>query len=136
MKFKSFDGREIAIDVRQCDYPLKSEQECKSKLQHRCGIELQKLFPRFSILEEFPLPQGGGLKLDFFLPQARIAVEVQGIQHYKRNSFFYKDDMHWHRAMANDRKKEAWCDLNEIILVYVDREEDVRERIQDILGKA
>jgi hypothetical protein len=67
-----------------------------------------KKYATMVILEEVPIP-GSKLKLDFFVPQLNMAIEVQGQQHTEFNPHFYKDKMAFRRAQLNDQAKKAWC---------------------------
>ena len=136
MKLKCLDGTEIALDIISSAFVLRVEADCRSKLQFRCGQKLKEIFPRHTILEEFIIPRSGGLALDFFIPQIRLAFEVQGAQHYRYNNFHYKDKRHFARAQANDKRKAVWCEINKINLIYFESEQDVYPRVRDFYKQA
>lgn len=70
----------------------------------------------------------GGLEIDIFLPQKRLAVEYQGIQHFKPIE-------HWGGAEAlkklqeRDHKKRQLCEANGIRLIYFNYDEDLNSEI-------
>ena len=132
MIFKCLDGTETTLNIQSIHYPVRNKEECKSNLQYEVGEKLSKLFPQFSLLEEFTIPKTR-LRLDFFLPQIKIAVEVQGAQHSTWNSFFYNTVGDFRRAQQRDEEKVLWCKLNDIQLIQVESEEDVRDKISKLL---
>lgn len=64
------------------------------------GIDLR-------IQSEFYL--GEGLRLDFYLVDYGIGIEVDGQQHFSYNSYFYKDKLAFEEAKLRDRRKEELC---------------------------
>ncbi len=114
MKVKDFSGRE-------CAWPRK--KDCKDKelinkstLHCQALSLLQELFPTQLILEEVYLPNSR-LHLDFYLPIEKIAIEVQGSQHYKFSNHFYSNRLQFLKAQVRDKQKKVWCDENKIRLV-------------------
>ena len=81
----------------------------------------------------------GGQHLDFYLPEYNIAIECQGGQHYKPCTF---GGVSKEKAIVNleyiqelDRRKAKLCEENNLPLEYIDYNENVEERINDILTK-
>lgn len=58
-----------------------------------------------------------GMSLDFFIPNKNIAIECQGIQHYKDKEFFNKRECLKERV-ARDIRKRQLCKENGIELIY------------------
>lgn len=132
MKFYDTNGREHKIDIRPSKWPKKEVGEGRGKFQSEVGEILEEVFPSHYILEEFPCV-GERLFLDFFIPSKGLAVEVQGAQHHKFNPFFHKDKKAFATQQANDRRKQKWCEANEIRLVKINWGEK-RENIIKALG--
>tara|TARA_R110000824_G_scaffold253325_1_gene442223 strand:+ start:1964 stop:2284 length:321 start_codon:yes stop_codon:yes gene_type:complete len=94
---------------------------------------LDKIFPYDRILEEVSLAgtrtnrRRGTLRADFFIPNRRMLVEVHGEQHFKFNTFFFKDKLSFYKAKARDSEKREWCDINDIQLIEFNYNEDVDE---------
>lgn len=131
MKFYDTLGRQHAIDIRPSRWQRKETGEGRGKFQSQVGEILTEVFPGHHVLEEFPCV-GEGLHLDFFLPARYIAVEVQGQQHYKFNPFFHKDKAAFARQVANDKRKEQWCEINNIRLIKInwgESEENIRKAL-------
>lgn len=118
MKFKSLDGNEFIVNVAQNKYPIKDQDNCKSKFQYELGQILISIYPNFPILEEFYIPQEK-LYLDFFIPKLRLSFEAQGEQHDQFNPFFHKHYFQFAKSQDRDYKKSEWCKLNDIKLVQV-----------------
>ena len=55
-----------------------------------------------------------GLELDFYIPEYRIAIECQGIQHFKSEHFFEALEV----VQGRDKKKKNLCEKNNIKLLY------------------
>lgn len=100
---------------------------------------INELYPCCRFYEEVPIIlQISGRKksevyLDFYLPSRSLAVEIQGEQHYKFNSFFYKSKLDFLKAQQRDRNKVIWCELNNIklaVLPYSESEEEWTARLK------
>jgi hypothetical protein len=105
--------------------------EGRGKYQTQVGSLLSELFPGDIICEEFPCV-GDNLTLDFFIPRKMIAVEVQGRQHKQFVEFFHRDKDGFLGQLKRDKRKSAWCQLNNIRLVKIDTGES-KENIINLL---
>lgn len=126
MKVRGFDGR---------DYPwnivghLVAHNETRPRSSHhlKCRALLHEIFPALPICEEVPLPGSGKLTVDFYLPQLKMAVEVNGPQHYEMNSLFHATKRDYLAQRRRDADKSRWCELNNIRLVVLSHADDVAE---------
>ena len=59
----------------------------------------------------------GKMSLDFFLPQYNVAIEVQGIQHYKPIKY-WGDKETFQKVLDRDNLKRKLCEENNIKLLY------------------
>jgi hypothetical protein len=129
MKVTGLDGREHSWNPTgsQAKYSKRSSLHMKAKKL------LDKIFPYDRILEEVSLAgtrtnrRRGTLRADFFIPNRRMLVEVHGEQHFKFNTFFFKDKLSFYKAKARDSEKREWCDINDIQLIEFNYNEDVDE---------
>lgn len=60
--------------------------------------------------------------LDFYLPEYNVAIECQGIQHFKKINFGMTTDEEvetkFQYTIANDKKKAQLCEENGVKLLY------------------
>lgn len=99
---------------------------------------IKKVFPTMKLCEEVHMP---GCKtpmyLDFFIPLSKIAIEVQGQQHYKFVGHFHKDKSAFYAGKRRDMDKKTWCGLNDVVLIefpYNETEEQWEERLRNVYG--
>lgn len=88
------------------------------KMIERC---LRAIYPDAEILmnrrpDELRSAKGKPLELDLYLPAKRLAIEVQGPQHFKA---IYGCNA---ALQANDQRKKDWCGQNGIRLVWMNWE--------------
>tara|TARA_R110000744_G_scaffold3161_1_gene12261 strand:+ start:3967 stop:4380 length:414 start_codon:yes stop_codon:yes gene_type:complete len=105
----------------------------RSSLHKKARILLKDLFTYDRILEEVTLPgtktasRKSILYADFYIPNRDLVIEVHGEQHFKFNSFFYKDKLSFFKAKARDNDKRAWCKLNRITMIELNYNESEGE---------
>jgi hypothetical protein len=86
---------------------------------------------------------GKNMEIDCFNEEYAVAVEYNGIQHYKFPSVFYKSEKDFNDQVYRDRLKKKLCDENNIYLIVVPywvdmygehdghlKEDDATKRIQ------
>ena len=121
MKVKGLDGKIHS-------WPLKYAKGARqtSKLHAKVREFLKNKYPTYQILEEVKIP-GSRLRLDFYIPGLKMAVECHGEQHYKYNSMFFSDKLSFYRAISRDKSKEQWCVDNGITLIILNFNESIDE---------
>ena len=62
--------------------------------------------------------KGTSLRFDFFIPSLRIAIEVQGEQHYFAVDYFGGIKA-FRKNIARDRRKRQWCKDNGVKLIAI-----------------
>lgn len=77
------------------------------------------------------------MKLDFYLPEYNIAIECQGIQHYKPIDFARKGK-EWAEKLFFDNKKrdllkKELCDKNKVKLLYFKYNDKINKLKQKIV---
>lgn len=106
------------LNGRSYNLKLKKKRYSNCSKGHDLAREiLKKIFPFEEFFEELNLPGTNKLKLDFFIPNYKLAIEVQGIQHTKFIPFFHQHKVNLMKSFQNDNKKKQWCSLNEIKLI-------------------
>ena len=114
-----------------CPYCNSSHLEEQTRLllvQNNIMLETQKKFPWLKNKRKMPL--------DFYLPEYNIAIECQGIQHYltEGNGHFTAESIK--ATQENDRLKYKLCKDHGIPIYYIKYDENVNERLTEILTKA
>ena len=113
MEFKTVHGgvkRVKNVKKRIIDWSAPS----KSKRQREVKKFLKKYWQNHVVFEEFPVA-GTRLSIDFYNANKKIAVEVQGSQHTKYNSFFHGGHKNnYLEQLKRDEMKFKFCELNDI----------------------
>ena len=135
MKVTGLNGREYNLDLKNYSNP---RQNCSFYHKVARGL-LQEVFRGYNIYEEVKL-QGSVkpskksvLYLDFYIPNAIMAVEVHGQQHFKFTPYFHKSRAGFAMAKKRDMDKREWCRINKIELIELrwdDSPEYWREKIE------
>lgn len=125
MKIQTLDGKTI-----EWNPVSQSNTRAKSSQYHTLAREfLHKIFPTVMILEEVSIQvsKKEKLYLDFYIPALRVAVEVQGEQHFKFTPFFHGTPYEFIQSKRRDSRKKEWCELNEIQIVPLNFNETIEE---------
>jgi hypothetical protein len=135
MKVIGLDGRTHVWSLAGHS-PKESDTEGRSSGHLRARALLARLYPVDRRLEELTLPGADGLRLDFYLPGRRLAVEVQGRQHDEYVGYFHKHRLGFVQSQGRDVRKSRWCELNGIRLVELPDGESDDEWADRLLGRA
>jgi len=95
----------------------KGESECRRVLRKLFNRSFNKSRPDF-----LNNPVTGGqynLELDCYDQELRLAVEYNGIQHYKYNKFFHRNNDHFLTQKYRDDMKRRMCKEYGITLIEV-----------------
>ena len=118
MIFLCTNGRERKIK-NISKYLIDWSSDCKSGIQKNVKDHLKDYWFADVDFEEFPVA-GTRLSLDFYNSTQKIAVEVDGNQHYRYNKFFHSNSrQNFLYQLKRDEKKEYFCDINNIKLIRV-----------------
>jgi hypothetical protein len=115
----------------------RSLAEEKSSYHLRARELLKELYPTMQILEEvtIPIQKKEVAYLDFFIPLLKIAVEVQGQQHFKFIPQFHTNYRDFLARKLKDKHKKDWLEINDIYfaeLLYNEDNEQWRKKILNI----
>ena len=118
MIFLCTNGRERKIK-NISKYLIDWSSDCKSGIQKNVKDHLKDYWFADVVFEEFPVA-GTRLSLDFYNSTQKIAVEVDGNQHYRYNKFFHSNSrQNFLNQLKRDEKKEYFCEINQIKLIRV-----------------
>lgn len=97
----------------------KGEAECRKVLE----VIFKKPFPkaRPSLLKNPVTSEesDNNLELDCYNSELKLAVEYNGIQHYKYSPYFHKSREAFHNQKYRDYMKKTICEKNGITLIEV-----------------
>ena len=74
----------------------------------------------------------GKQSLDFYLPKYNIAIECQGLQHFEPIDFFGGKKSFEHRIKLDENKLKL-CNENGVKLEYINYDDDINKRLEEIL---
>ena len=117
-----------SIHKKQRPRESKGEAECRRVLQNIFRKPFPTQRPNFLLN-----PVTGGnfnLELDCYNSDLHLAVEYNGIQHYKYTPYFHKNKEHFLNQKYRDDMKRRICRENQILLIEV----PYTVKLQDIEG--
>jgi len=110
-------------------YLIKWDKKCRSNLQKKVKDLLYKYWKADVVFEEFPV-LGSRMTIDFYNANKNIAIEVDGMQHYKYNKFFHSNSKHkFLEQLKRDEQKELFCESNSIKLIRIMENEKIDEEL-------
>jgi hypothetical protein len=128
MMWQDFDGNSHKINLGA--YTYRNDGVKRSSLMMAAITLLKKLYPGDPICVEIRLPGAStNLYLDIYLPIRRLAIEVQGAQHFRANTFMHGKDRetrerNFRRGQNRDREKQQLLAHNNITLIYLNDGEE------------
>ncbi|MDB4761405.1 endonuclease domain-containing protein [bacterium] len=118
MMFLTATGREQKIK-NSSRYLIDWDKKCRSKIQKRVKDLLYSYWMADVVFEELPVV-GTRMTIDFYNANKKVAIEVDGNQHYKFNKFFHSNSrQNFLSQLQRDEKKEYFCEINNIKLVRI-----------------
>ena len=94
-----------------------------SKLELATKYHLEDMFQRpfYKIRPDFLKNESTGrnLEIDLFNKEMMLAVEIQGVQHYKFSPKFHLTEKHFHEQQQRDQMKAHKCRQNGIRLIEI-----------------
>jgi len=128
MIFMTSNGREQKLK-NSSRYLIDWDKKCRSKIQKNVKDLLHRHWIADIVFEELPVV-GTRMTLDFYNANKKIAVEVDGNQHYKFNKFFHSNSrQNFLAQLKRDDKKEYFCEINKIKLVRILESDNLDEEL-------
>lgn len=79
---------------------------------------LKNLFPSYRLQKEKYVNYAGNvLRFDFYFPELKLLVEVQGEQHYSFNTFYHSSKIDFLKQKYRDNLKKTWATENNLRLL-------------------
>lgn len=109
-----------------------------SKLQEKTKLQLKMLLNKFEIIENIrpdwlknPIT-GRNLEIDLFIPEVKIGIEVQGIQHDKFTPGMHSSVDDFEYQVQRDKIKKDLCAKNDVYLYEVRSPDDIASFIDTV----
>lgn len=105
--------------------PLPADKgACSSRGERYCIQVLEALFPGYTFSKVRPPwlknpKTGRALELDGYCPELKIAVEYNGIQHYRWPNYLHTPLKDFVRQRERDKIKEELCRANNVCLLRI-----------------
>jgi len=106
---------QIAPIVKPKQYESRGERQCRLVMETLYGKSFPKVRPQFLRNPE----TGRLLELDCYCEELGIAVEYNGVQHYKWPNYTNQSYEKFIRQCGRDQLKVDLCDLNNVYLITV-----------------
>ena len=72
-------------------------------------------------------------RFDFYLPEKNIAIEYDGVQHFKQGNGCYDNQEKIQKTKEHDEIKNKYCKLNNICLIRIPYSHFDNLTIEDLL---
>lgn len=116
MKMLNLRGKLVSKNVSK--YLINWDSKSRSKFQEEVKKFLKPYWSYCIVFEEFPV-YGSLLKVDILNATKKIAVEVNGEQHYSYNNFFHGSIEKYADSLDRDTIKLEWLEKNGYQLVEI-----------------
>lgn len=110
------------------------ERMCKKSVEKLTSKKFHKVRPDFL---RNPTT-GRSLELDMYNEELKLAVEYNGIQHYKYTSKFHKSEIEFIKQQQRDKVKKKLCKqhgIKLIIVPYTVKHDNIHEYLRFKLGE-
>lgn len=108
MQLPNIRGRSVYKNVER--FRINWDAESKSKIQFAVKQFLKQYWFYDRVYEEFPV-FGTKLHVDIFNYDKKVAVEIQGSQHYKFNAWMHNNSRtQFFKGIQNDARKRHWIE--------------------------
>jgi hypothetical protein len=119
---------------------FKRTKMARSKLQAQVAETLAVRFGQYHIKENyrpawFVSERGERLEMDFYINELRLAIEVQGAQHYVFTPRFHADMLDFEAQLRRDESKRDLCYFHNIRLYAVASMDDLLSVLEPIEDK-
>ncbi len=132
MKFKTLDGKERTLRNAK-SYIINWDKKSRSKFQFDVKKFLKKYWQEDVVFEEVKVV-GTRLTLDFLNATKKVAIEVQGHQHFSYVKFFHGNRINYLNQIKRDYKKIEFCELNGIKLVEIYPKDELSKDLFERFG--
>ena len=91
-----------------------------SQIEDTVYLLIKKALPNYKcIRQHYVYYHRHKLFFDFYLPDLKTMIEVQGEQHFEFNKFYHSSANDFGKQKVRDKLKEEWCEENKYTLVAI-----------------
>jgi hypothetical protein len=122
------------IDITTCKGRSKGEKICCKAMEYMFNSSFNSVRPSFLKNPE----TGRNLEIDCYNEELKIAVEYNGIQHYKWPNFTGQSKEDFIRQLERDKMKKQVCKQKGIFLItvpYTVKHEDIPSYLHNMIKK-
>ena len=102
----------------------------KTKSKGELAVQEFLLENNIKFMREYKVPELPRLRVDFFLIEQCIMIEVDGEQHDTYIPWIHKNDYSkFETQQRNDRKKDQWCQDNGIRMIRITNIKDIQTQL-------
>lgn len=112
-------------------FPKIGEGNLKWKSENELFMLLKSKFSQEKVEQQASPIWLNNQHLDIYFPEWNIAVEYQGLQHYKPIDFFGGQEA-FDKNIERDERKRTLCQENKCNLIYVRKGYDIKEVINEV----
>jgi len=117
MLFYKLNGKQVNKNIQK--YAISWDAPERSKFQLRVKQYLKQYWQFNVCYSELPVI-GTKMTIDLFNATKRIAVEMDGAQHYEYSKYWHKGSrINYLSQIKRDILKEKWCEMNNIQLIRI-----------------
>lgn len=110
MRMYNVRGKLVSKNVSK--YLINWKGKCRSKFQEAVKAFIEPHWGYCIVYEEFPV-YGTLMKVDILNSTKKIAIEVNGDQHYSYNKFFHGNSIeNYSKSLERDTMKLEWLEKN------------------------
>lgn len=125
---KNTDVKEF---LQKCKENRKIDLDGYSSIgERKCAKILADLFPNHVFIKRRP-PWLEGLELDLYCEELSLAVEFNGLQHYRFTPYFHKTEDDFIKQVERDKRKADICDKRGVRLIVVKSLMDVESLLRN-----
>jgi len=130
MRLLNINGKLTNKNVSK--FRIKWNGKSASKIQFKTKQFLEKYWENHIVYEEFPV-YGTRLRVDIINFTKKIAIEVNGGQHYHFNKFFHANSrINYLNSIKRDWQKTEWLEMNNLKLIEL-IESDIKNLSLDFI---
>ena len=132
MKFVKANGSLGSLSKAK-SYMVNWDKSTRSKFQDKVKEFIRPAWEFDVVMEELPV-LGTRLSIDIYNASKKIAIEIQGRQHFEYVKHFHKTRQGFLDQLKRDEVKHKFCRLNDIHLIEIYDEKEINSEFFESHG--